>query len=200
MKESLLGTSLIAGAALALGVIWVDSAQAFSLGSPVTVTNTLLPISGPPEVPYQGPQTVIVGPGLELEQFGDIWDIDLGNNSILFSINSRIGNVVSGDDIYRFLAPNLGKPGQNLLTGFTVVPLGRLAFNQNPTINLLAGNELEVIFPLGFAQNLASIPDGDLAFRINVTVDEPAPIPTPALLPGLVGMGLAVLRQRRKDG
>jgi hypothetical protein len=106
----------------------------------------------------------------------------------------------SAETTFTDFSAYLGKPGQNLLTGFTVVPLGRLAFNQNPIINLLAGNELEVIFPLGFAQNLASIPDGDLAFRINVTVDEPAPIPTPALLPGLVGMGLAVLRQRRKDG
>lgn len=198
MKESFVA----AGMALTLGGFWINPAQAFSLGSSVTVTNSIRDIVTNDETVFidpLNPQTVTVGAGLELEQFGGIWNINLDDNSILFSINSRFGNVTSGDDIYRFLTPDLGGAGQNSLTGFTFVPLGNVGFNQNPVIQVLADDWLEVVFPLGFAQNLTSIPVGDLAFRLDLAVEPPTPVPTPALLPGLVGMGLAALRNRRED-
>lgn len=205
MKERLVGAGMALGTVLALGSFWANPVQAFSLGSSVTVTNSIRDVVTKDETVFidpLNPQTVTVGAGLELEQFGGIWNINLDDNSILFSINSRFGNVTSGDDIYRFLTPDFGGPGQNSLTGFTFVPLGRLGFNQNPVIRVLADDWLEVVFPLGFAQNLTSIPVGDLAFRLDLVVEPPTPvptpIPTPALLPGLVGMGLAVLRKRRE--
>jgi len=145
---------------------------------------------------------ITVGSSPSLQQFGGIWDITLSDNSVLFSINSRFGNVVSGDDIYRFKALDFGGLGQSSVTGFNVPDLPDL-FIKDPIVAVKTGNLLEVIFPLGFATNLASIPDGDLAFRVNLTVKppdpSPTPVPTPALLPGLVGLGLAALR-RQQDG
>ncbi|PSN14606.1 hypothetical protein C7293_10865 [filamentous cyanobacterium CCT1] len=199
MKERFMGVGLGVGAALTLGIVWPNSAQAFSLGRSVTATNTIKMVDTQEEKIFEAPRTVTVGSGLELEQFGGIWDINLNNNSILFSINSRFGNVTSGDDIYRFMAPNFGGPGQKLLVGANPLFLGKVDFKIRPTITVLSGNWLEVVFPLTFAQDLASIPDGDLSFRIDLKVQEPTPVPTPALLPGLMGMGLAALRKRCKD-
>ncbi len=204
MKEKLAGLGLTVGTALMLGMILADSAQAFSLGNTVTVTNLLDKDDLDPEI-FQGPtDVVVVGSDIELEQFGGIWDIDLGDNSISFSLNSRFGNVTSGKDIYRFLAPGFGRPGQNSVTGFDVTPLkGGLAFREGkgPMVKLLTGNWIDVVFPVGFAPgdspNLTLIP-GQLGFNIDLTV-EPIPIPTPALLPGLVGMGLAAWRKRHSD-
>lgn len=195
---------LFVGTALTLGMIWADSAQAFSLGKTVTVTNLLDKNDLDPEI-FQGPTDVaVVGAAVELTQFGGIWDIDLGDNSIAFTLNSRFSNVASGNDIYRFKAPDFGLPGQNSVTGFTVTPLpGSLAFGTNPVITRVANNWIDVVFPLGFAPDnepdLTLIP-GQLGFKIDLAVEPtpvPTPVPTPALLPGLVGLGLAVLRQRR---
>lgn len=204
MKERFIGVGLGVSAALALGVVWTDSAQAFSLGNTVTVTNLLDKGDLGTDI-FQGPtDVVVVEPSLELNQFGGIWDIDLDNNSISFTLNSRFGNVTSGNDIYRFIAPSFGQPGQNIVTGFTFTPLqGSLAFRENPVISLLAGNQIDVVFPKGFAPgdepDLTDIP-GQLGFTVNLDVaSTPTPIPTPALLPGLFGIGLAVWRRRTSD-
>jgi hypothetical protein len=216
MKERLIGVGLGVSAALTLGISWTDSAQAFSLNSQVTVENFLAIPGTSTKIPYggsvpieQGPIDVVVTSDTtdpELSRFGGIWDIDLDDNSISFTLNSLFSNVASGDDIYRFKAPSFGLPGQNSVTGFTVTPLaGGLAFSKNPVITRMAGNWIDVVFPVGFAPDdvpdLTSIP-GQLGFKIDLTVEQtpgPTPVPTPALLPGLVGMGLAILRQRRGD-
>ncbi len=203
MKEKSIGIGLVAGAALTLGIGWADSAQAFSLDSSVTVTNTIRNVNTQVETVFRTPQTKTVGSGLELQQFGGIWNINLDENSILFSLNSEIRQVISGDDIYRFKALDFGGLGQSSVTDFNVTYLGKVSFFKNPSFDVKNGNLLEVIFPLGFAANpdLRSIPDGDLAFRVDLTVTPPdpvpTPVPTPALLPGLVGMGLAALRRRQ---
>ncbi|MGG6237639.1 PTPA-CTERM sorting domain-containing protein [Nodosilinea sp. AN01ver1] len=208
MKEKFISVGLGVGAALALGVMWTDSAQAFSLNSAVSVENILREPGTTNEIPYtgdvifdRGPTDVVVGAGRELTQFGGLWDIDLDEASIRFTLTDQVqfNNVTSGDDVYSFLAPDFGALGQNSLIGYKLVPLGSSAFLQNPLVNILAGNQLEVIFRLGFAQDLASIPRGGLDFRIDLVIDEPTPVPTPVLLPGLVGMGVAVLRKRRHD-
>ncbi|MBE9160150.1 PTPA-CTERM sorting domain-containing protein [Nodosilinea sp. LEGE 06152] len=208
MKERFISVGLGVGAALTLGIVWTDAAQAFSLNSAVSVKNILREAGTQNEIPYtgevifnRGPSNVVVGSGRELTQFGGLWDIDLDQASIRFTLTNQVqfNNVTSGDDVYSFLAPNFGALGQNSLAGFKFVPLGSSAFIRNPSINTLTGNKLEVVFPVGFAQDLALIPKGSLDFRIDLMIDEPTPVPTPALLPGLVGMGLAVLRKRQND-
>lgn len=208
MNERFIGIGLGVGVALTLGIVWTDSAQAFSLNSTVSVDNVLREPGTTNGIPYtggvifdRGPTDIVVGSGRELKQFGGLWDIDLDEASIRFTLTNQVqfNNVTSGDDVYSFLAPGFGGSGQNFLAGFTFVPLGSSAFNKNPMIKILAGNQLEVMFPLGFAQDLALIPLGGLDFKVDLMIQEPTPIPTPALLPGLVGMGLAVLRNRRDD-
>ncbi|WOD37728.1 PTPA-CTERM sorting domain-containing protein [Nodosilinea sp. E11] len=200
MKERSIGIGLGAVALLTLGALWPDSAQAFSLGTPVTVTNILDRGALGSDI-FQGPtDVVVIGDEVELSQFGGIWDIDLGDRSISFTLNSLFGNVTSGNDIYRFLATDFGEPGQYAVTGFTVIPQeNSLEFAINPIVRQRGNNWIDIVFPLGFAPgtqpNLTAIP-GQLGFRVDLTV-EPIPIPTPALLPGLMGMGLAILRQRR---
>ncbi len=217
MKERLTGIGLVVATAITLGMTWADSAQAFSLNSKVTVENFLVIPGTSTRIPYtgnvpiaQGPIDVVVSSTTtapELGRFGGIWDINLDDSSISFTLNSLFSNVASGDDIYRFKAPSFGLPGQNSVTGFTVTPLaGSSAFGNTPIITRVAGNWIDVVFPLGFAPSdkpdLTLIP-GQLGFKIDLTVEPiplPTPVPTPALLPGLVGMGLAILRQRREDG
>lgn len=201
MKERFIAVGLGVSAALTLSIGWTDSAQAFSLGSSVSAINSIKTVSTPVEIIFfDESEPKEVGPGLELPQFGGIWDIDLSKNAVLFNLNSRFGNVVSGDDVYTLKALTFGGPGQSAATDFSVTYLGDRAFNQNPVFDLIGGDTLEVVFPLGFAQNLTLIPQGELAFRVDLTVEQipSASIPTPALLPGLVGMGLAALRQQRK--
>lgn len=222
MKEKFIGIGLGVGAALTLGIVWTDSAQAFSLGNTVTVENFLVgsefidPTSpelidpnSPARIPYtgnlpiqQGPTpAIVVTPGQELSSFGGIWDIDLGDNSISFKLNSLFGNVTTGNDVYFFTAPGFGQPGQKRVTGVTANFQNSLAFRRVPIIGVQEGNKIVVIFPTGFAPadqpDLTQIP-GALSFQLALEV-EATPVPTPALLPGLVGMGLAVLRQRRED-
>jgi hypothetical protein len=201
MKERLTGIGLAVSAALTLGTIWADSAQAFSLGSSVVATNTIKRVNTQgqaEEIIFETSPPKTVGSEIELIQFGGIWDIDLTGSSVSFAINSRFGEVVSGDDIYRLEALNFGSLGQSSVKGFNLVYLGNPVFNEGkgPVLKLTRGKVLEVLFPLGFAQNLNLIPRENLSFRIDLDVEPPTSVPTPALLPGLVGMGLAVLRRR----
>ncbi|MEA5449047.1 PTPA-CTERM sorting domain-containing protein [Leptolyngbya sp. CCNP1308] len=211
MKERLTGVGLAVGTALTLGMIWADSAQAFSIGSRVTVENYLIDATTGKENVFQGPipVEVIAGQEPDLFQFGGIWDIDLiadltkpSTSSILFDLNSIFGNVESGHDVYSFV-------GQRAIKSIELTTLGSSTFLIPPTINRLGSNGFEVIFSQGFAfpipdpsippnpeaPNLTD-PDTDLGVRISLVL-EPAPVPTPALLPGLVGMGLAAWRRRR---
>lgn len=205
MKEKFIGVGLGVGAALTLGIVWTDAAHAFSLGRSVQVTNVLRDDKGK-ENPFDpskfptfnlppNPSIVTVGTGLEVNQAGGIWDLDLANYSIEFRIDSIFGNLVSGDDIYRFIDVD-NRPSRYSIVGFTAVPLGSQSFLTPPEINLLGRNGIEVLFPKGFARDLNKIPDGDLAFRIDLIV-EPTQVPTPALLPGLVGVGVATWRRLR---
>jgi MYXO-CTERM domain-containing protein len=203
MKERWIGVGLGVGAALTLGVVWTDSAQAFSLGSTVTVENFVINPNTSERVPYtgdedieQGPVDVLVSPGQELTQFGGIWDIDLGDSAISFSLNSIFGNVESGNDIYRFIVSDFGGVDHYSLVGATVNTFGNFSADKLPFAIIQAGNQLDIVFPLGFAPGNFTEMSGELGLDIALDIQS-TPVPTPALLPGLVGLGLAALRQRR---
>ncbi|WP_035987217.1 PTPA-CTERM sorting domain-containing protein [Leptolyngbya sp. KIOST-1] len=215
MKERLAGIGLTVGTALILGPVWANSAQAFSLGSPVIVENFLVDSDNPSiRIPYegtipivQGPTRVVVTPPnpdsneptIELKQFGGIWDIDLDDNFISFSLNSLFTNVSTGTDVYRFIGPNTGKIPTIKIFSFT--PFSSKE-NERPYARFTAGEQLRVdlVFPRLFAPGglLPPEPGSTPMFVTNVQV-EPHAIPTPALLPGLVGMGLAALRKQRGE-
>lgn len=203
MKERLTGIGLAVGAALTLEMLWTDAAQAFSLGSSVVAINSIKTVNTQgqtKEIIFETSLPITVGSGTELVQFGGIWDIDFTGSSVSFAINSRFSSVVSGDDVYRLEALNFGGPGQRSVKGFNLVYLGNPVFEKDkgPVLKLTGGNILEVLFPLGFAQDLNLIPRENLSFRIDLAIEPPTSVPTPALLPGLVGMGLAVLRKQRR--
>lgn len=215
MKERLAGIGLAVGTALTLGMVWADSAQAFSIGSTVTVENYLINATTGKEDVFQGPTDIKVVEGQEpnLVQFGGIWDIDLDGGqdsaSIFFDVNSVFGNVTTGHDVYSFIAPKFGQPGQRAISSITLTSLGSSTFLIFPTINRLGNNGFEVIFSQGFAfpipepnvppdPNAPNLTTADLRLRIDLVL-EPVPVPTPALLPGLLSMGLAAWR-RRRDG
>lgn len=201
MKERFIAAGLGVGAALALGIAWTDSAQAFSLGTPVTVTNILDKTNSGEDV-FDGPETVtIVEDGVTLDRFGDLWDISLSDRSISFSLDSPFfANVTSGIDRYRFKAQNFGQVGSLSLFGAKVTTFG--VFEQNPLAIIVGSDQLDIVFPLGFAAGDFRTMTGKLGLNIELDLrptPEPTPVPTPALLPGLVGMGLAVLRRRQGD-
>lgn len=200
MKERLTGIGLIVGTALTLGVVWAAPAHAFSLGSTVTVQNFLRDSTTLKENAFQGPANVAVIQGQEpqLVQFGGIWNIDLGNNSISFTLNSKFGNVVSGDDVYRFSTSDFGQLSQ--LTKIEIFSYANFSADKRPFAKFRSVNELEVIFPLGFAPDGLLPPQpGSTPGLVTQLPIEPYAIPTPALLPGLLGMGLAVLRKQHRD-
>lgn len=206
MKERWIGVGLGVAAVLALGSAWTDSAQAFSVTSQVTVENFLRDPQTSARIPYTGTVPIVQGPvtvsvdssGPELLQFGGIWDIDLGDNFILFTLNSAFENVRSGDDVYSFQSADLDQMGN--FPAIEILSFTAFSSNNRPFARFIGSNKLEVIFPRGFA------PEGLLApedvskptFTTNLPV-EPYTVPTPALLPGLVGMGLAVWRRRNSD-
>ncbi|MBE9138307.1 PTPA-CTERM sorting domain-containing protein [Nodosilinea sp. LEGE 07088] len=148
---------------------------------------------------FQGPEdVVVVTPGLELVQFGGIWDIDLDDNAISFSLNSIFGNVESGNDIYRFEAPNLYQPGQ--LPTINIFSFAAFSPDNSPFARFTGSNKLEVVFPLGFAPEGLIPPQPDTPLAITTTLPvQPFVVPTPALLPGLIGMGLTIWRKQRRD-
>ncbi|HSM81068.1 MAG TPA: PTPA-CTERM sorting domain-containing protein [Nodosilinea sp.] len=207
MKERLIGVGLTAGM-LTLALGWQGPASAFSIGSTVTVENFLKNATTLKEDSFQGPVDVTVieeieaSQTAELSEFGGIWDIDLDDHSILFTLNSKFRNVVSGDDIYRFDVVNYVGTLPSLKFDLQVTLLGPRTFNRAPVVALGADNRsLEVIFPRLFgpqdAPDLRDI-DGQLGLRIDL-IERPVAVPTPALLPGLVGLGLAALRRQRQN-
>lgn len=200
MRERFIGVGLGVGVALTLGIAWTDSAHAFSLGSEVTVENFLRNTITNKEVGFQGPtvERVVDGQEPRLVQFGGIWDINLGNNSITFTLNSAFENVISGDDVYSFTSSALDSTNQ--LPTITILSFTEFSAKNRPFARLTSRDELEVVFPLGFAPGGLLTPTevSRPTFSTDLTV-KPYAVPTPALLPGLVSMGLAVLRKRRED-
>jgi hypothetical protein len=197
MKQRLLGISLIASAALALVADGHHPAQAFSLNSTLQVTNTL---EGTGMI--GAPATVVVGESPDLVSFGDLWDISFADRTIGFRLNSpQFGNLETGNDIYTFEV--LTYAGALPVNPFAVqvTSLGQRSFEKPPVVALLEDNQgLTVTFEPFFVPEgvfLNQIP-GELEFKVDL-VEVPVPVPTPALLPGLAGLGLAVLRRRQSQ-
>jgi hypothetical protein len=110
------------------------------------------------------------------------------------------GGVYSGPTIPDFISGiKIGRPVGNLrnlsfdLTSATVVTPGKLAnfvglFRSDNTILSRASGDLT---SQGFGKNGVGT-----SYSLTLAAE---PIPTPALLPGLIGLGMGVLRKRKKE-
>lgn len=197
MKKRCVGIGFGVSAALAWSVVWPDPAWAFSLGSSVTASNNLKYIDEKGEavlIPFEESGPFEVRAGVELQQFGGIWDIDFGDNALLFTLNSKFGNVVTGDDVYRFLSPALDQMGQP--PTISLLSFTDFSPDNRPFARFRRADVLEVVFPLGFAPKGLLPPQTGSTPQIRTELPvKPYAVPTPAFLSGLLGMVLAVLRR-----
>lgn len=203
MKERLTGIGLAVGTALTLGSVWVSPAEAFSLGSTIDVTNTLAGKefqTAPNVVVTEGSEPALLTGVSPSFGFGDMWNIDLDNHSILFSLNSKFAALDTGNDVYKFKVINYVGVLPSSKFRVKVTQLGKYTFGKEPTIVVADDNRsLDVIFQPRFnPQNAPFLKDipGGLKFKVDLI---PVAVPSPALLPGLVGLGVAALRKRRQD-
>jgi Protein of unknown function (DUF1194) len=122
-------------------------------------------------------------------------------NAIQFAANQLLTNAFEGKKIIDVS----GDGNQN--DGINTKGARDAAFNQGITINGLpiGNNALQtfyqnnIVTSNGFLIAANDFDDFDTAIRqkIGREVTNPDPIPTPALLPGLIGLGLGVLRKRQ---
>ncbi|HEY9700408.1 MAG TPA: PTPA-CTERM sorting domain-containing protein [Trichocoleus sp.] len=120
----------------------------------------------------------------------------LGNLLVSGTVNP--GDTLDGWFRYSSVAPTLLQAGQNYFvaatTGSENYTWDVLGFTVDPNITFIrdayAGSSM-LVFPSGGP----SVANG--YFGPNFQFDA-TPVPTPALLPGLVGMGIAALHKKRK--
>lgn len=148
----------------------------------------------------------VVGGGASTGGFGDlvntlgrIKDIDLPNPTApqRTSFLQFLRGVGDADDIFFDLDPiTLSSTFTNIAGPFTVYSEGvfKGAF-RNSTGTKIATGALTVLLPDAAAQGLKNgTGTANSAYLLNLEV-----IPTPAMLPGLIGMGLAALRKRKAE-
>jgi hypothetical protein len=90
-----------------------------------------------------------------------------------------------------FLPP----PNDNLLTATLEPTYSGFSFQDANGLNVNVFNG----FSAGFFENAGNSFDANFTqTRVNLSIT-PVPIPTPALLPGLIGLGAAALRKRKQE-
>jgi hypothetical protein len=124
------------------------------------------------------------------------------DNAINFAANQLLTNDFAGKKVIDVSGDGTGNVADTLAAR-------NAAFSQGITINGLpiGGRGLQnfyqnnVVTSDGFLIAADSFADFDAAVRkkIGREVTNPDPIPTPALLPGLIGLGLGVLRKRKAE-
>jgi hypothetical protein len=166
----------MAFAGLVLGVS--GFANAGLIGSTVTVTNTF---GGSI---YDGPTDVLVQSGLinELTSFGDLWDININDNSIDMVCNYSLCDSAVGFDEYLFEGLTWG--AASFFTGFSMTtnPLGLAVSSSMPT---------STSFYL--SMNLAQMSIGSV---IHIDFQESVSVPEPSTL-AIFALGLMGLASRR---
>ncbi|WP_339723926.1 PEP-CTERM sorting domain-containing protein [uncultured Paraglaciecola sp.] len=169
----------MAFAGLVLGVSGL--ANAGLIGSTVTVTNTY------ESSIFDGPTDVLVQSGIvsELTEFGDLWDINIDDDSIDMVCNYSQCNDLIGFDEYLFEGLTWG--GANFFTGFSMT---------TNTTGLIVNALMPTSTSLYLSMELTAMPIGSV---IHIDFQESVSVPEPSILAifALGIMGLASSRFKK---
>lgn len=114
--------------------------------------------------------------------FGFLWGSVDTYNSVSFG-RGNATQTFSGQDIANFIGG---------------IANGNQGSNNTFFVNFIADNEADYFDSVTFRSDFGSVDNPQAAFEIDdIRYTE---VPTPALLPGLVGMGVAALRKRKQVG
>jgi hypothetical protein len=207
-----ISAAVIGAAAIGLSVGSVQSAQAASI-----VTNGGFEQPQIPSGSYQQPSSI---PGWTIEAGAPVLEIQNNDAGSPFEGNQFIELDSTG--VTKFYQDLITKVGQQYLLTFAFSPRPRVSDNQLdvewngslvasfsassiglPNTSWITYSSLLTatnnVTRLSFG-NLNEVSDGVGSYLDAVSVTSvPAPVPTPALLPGLIGMGVAALRKRKND-
>jgi hypothetical protein len=153
-------------------------ANAGLIGSTVTVTNTYNSSI------YDGPTDVLVQSGIvsELTEFGDLWDININDDSIDMVCNYTQCDDLVGFDEYLFEGLTWG--GANFFTGFSMT---------TNTTGLIVNALMPTSTSLSLSMELDSMPIGSV---IHIDFQESVSVPEPSILT-IFALGIMGLASRR---
>ena len=118
------------------------------------------------------------------DDYVDLWDGSLDNAIELTENNSFLSSYV-----WTGTQPNGNRETTQPLGHFLISQLGR-----SDSAQQLAGDDW---IDRSFTRSYIEYPLYALSQPLTLASQSPQPVPTPALLPGLLGMGLATLRKRK---
>lgn len=153
-------------------------ANAGLIGSTVTVTNTYESFI------FDGPTDVLVQNGIvsELTEFGDLWDINIDDDSINMVCNYTQCNDLIGFDTYLFEGLTWG--GANFFSGFTMT---------TNTTGLIVNALMQTSTSLYLSMELTAMPIGSV---IHIDFQESVSVPEPSTL-AIFALGIMGLASRK---
>jgi hypothetical protein len=214
---------LIASTSLAIGLLSASSAQALEFTEPGTDVGELLrdaADAGTADLIRGSIDTRKVNEGTGIK---DIFDVDLFKITIAMAGRSTfvadpvVVEGVAPLDINLFLFNSKGNPLASIepvtsdsmtieyetLPGDYYLGIGSddsdaLGFDPNGNLRRIAGNDSGVEFADGILAGWARGAEKTGGYTIKIST-VPTAVPTPALLPGLVGLGLKLMRRRQRE-
>lgn len=186
MISTKLQTGLLAGAILTVTAISMPAQAATTYNTNFQVFESgiaVFDITG--TVTYNGPETLTAASqDLSLDEANNFLSYD-------WNINSILGNVGNFTDTNSFWNAFTNPPLD--VDGFPIpFEISETLLTLKP---LLAGQEVQL-----FTNDEANgITIGGSTNGIAYVLGEAAPIPTPALLPGLLGFGATIVRRKKKQ-
>lgn len=134
---------------------------------------------------------------VETTNFDDLRGRDEFDNLLPWFNNEPLARSIAtaaGLAHYEGVPGNLGRPHEGGFTG----PLFAFGAADSVLWTSYQGNDLRTDGTVTLVAAGAFSPNNDAPYAIVDLEQAPDPIPTPALLPGLVGMGLAAMRKRNQ--